>query len=341
MYLNLTSRCNSNCVYCEVRSLNQNDDLSSERILGLLSEAKELGIRKVYLSGGEPFLHQDFWEIVEKAKTLGIKLSAVSNGIMLGDLSLDKIKKLKYFDDINISLESHKEELHNKLRGGNFFQKTVSGIKILKASGVKVNISTVISNENYLKLEGIIKLAKELGADYINFQPIHVWSNYENVESISGKGDLLVESENFEKLENRVRRALQYSKKIKQSTNLPAILPWLKDYFLAQKKAENNKIWMRNIVKNFQCIEVFHKLFIHSNGALLPCAMLSARANVKNNSLKEAVKSLDGFKNDLRQGKFSPECNKCSCQLAPNYSFSVLNSPFKNFSIFIKILKNL
>lgn len=339
LFLNLTSICNSNCVYCEVRKLDASDNLNSERIEKLLEEAKDLGIKKVYFSGGEPFMHPDIWKFIEKTISLKLKLRIVSNGLTILNFDQQKIDLLKQIDGLDISLESYDRDVHNKLRGGDFFDRTVNGIKKLRANDINITINTVLSNKNYSDLDKFLEFTKELNANFVNFQPLHVWSNYEETSSVS-KDEFSINDQSLNDLENKIKLAITRSKQIKQKNNLAAIKPWIKAYFDNQNSTQKS-IWMKKVINGFQCTEIFTKVFVHFNGSLQPCAMLSGVDNIKDKSLNDALKSLDKMKNNIREGVFPAECYKCSCQMVPNYISSILGSPIKNFGKLTRFILDL
>lgn len=330
LFLNVTSHCNANCVYCEVKSLDHSKDILSERIMQIMNEARDMGIATIYFSGGEPFVMKDIWLLIDHALKLGFKVSVVSNGLLIPSFGREQFDLLKKTASIDISLESHIPAEHNRLRGGdNFFHKTVQGIRLLRQHGILVNINTVISTANYMELAGLIAFARELDVDMVNFQPLHIWSNYHDVRPRS-KTDYTLDTASLADFDKCIDQALTKEKSIGQKTNLKRIRPWLKQYFMAQLN-DDRRIWMKDVVPDFRCVEVFTKLFLHSDGGVQPCAMLAPLDNVGNKSLAESAKSLQKTKNMIRQGLFPKECHKCSCQMMLNYNFSVMSNPLANF----------
>ena len=68
----ITSSCNSDCLYCEARQLETGHDLSPKRALKLVDEMASFGVKNVHLTGGEPLLNKNIWNIMEKCYEHGI-----------------------------------------------------------------------------------------------------------------------------------------------------------------------------------------------------------------------------------------------------------------------------
>jgi MoaA/NifB/PqqE/SkfB family radical SAM enzyme len=328
--INVTAKCNSCCRFCEAHLLDSARDLSLERIKSLLREARDLGILKVSFSGGEPLMRKDIWSIIQQCCGLGLSYSILSNGLLVEGLGQEELAWLKKADSIDISLESHRAEVHNALRGAaGFFERTVRGIKVLRGHNIRVNTNTVICSLNLGDLAGMVRLGKELDVCYMAFQPLHRWSNYHAVPPIE-KAHLSVGPRMISELEQSVADAVRVSGKIGQRTNLCMLQRWLVPFFRAQN-SNDGRIWMKDVAPSFTCIGPFESALIDSDGSLCPCVMLPAYDDIKDKSLVEALRSLAPLKNALRQGRFHPDCYKCSCQMARNYSFTLVHHPVANF----------
>jgi MoaA/NifB/PqqE/SkfB family radical SAM enzyme len=340
LFLNITSLCNSNCVFCEVNGLDHKNDLEFERIKKLIKEARDLGVRGVTFSGGEPFVYPKIWDLIDYTLSLGFDLNITSNGLLISNFSEEQFDVLKRLKNIFISLESADAKTHNQLRGGgDFFQKTVASIKKLAERNINVTIASVISNKNYLQIDDLIKFTKELGVREIVFQPLHVWTNYDSVEYLKSKDQMVLSPEESADLKEKMKSSIKFAGKIGVKNNLANIVPWVDKYFEFQKSNPEKGRWIKNILPDYKCLYLHTRIFVGSDGGLLPCAMLSPRDNVKDKSLEQALKSLSKMKREIRKGQFPPECDKCSCEVASNFTFSLILSPIKNrhyLSEFIK-----
>ena len=143
-----SSPCNAKCPHCPCTiqpSIRDTEDffIRPEYFKKLVDEASSYGTA-IRLSGyGEPMLHPNFFEIIEYGKSHGANLSLITNGSLLNE---EKIKKLidLDIDSIEISCDSHKKEIYEKIRVGLNFDKVVANIKKLVEVRDKANKKTSI-----------------------------------------------------------------------------------------------------------------------------------------------------------------------------------------------------
>lgn len=342
MLINVTSACNSRCGYCEVHGLEHRNDMPGSRMKELIIEAKKIGVKNIFFSGGEPFLRPDIWDLIAFSQDNHLATDLVTNGLLIENFSQDQFAFLRKMNNLYVSLESHRPEVHDKIRGGaGFFERTVKGIGLLKKNGVpKVIILSVINHYNAADLAGLVRLAKDLGADFIAFQPVHVWSNFSSIAD-SDKSGFLVDEQEFFALENSIKAAMRAGREIGMKNNLPSVLPWIKRYFRFQKQADKTKgDFINHILPRYRCREVSTNIFVESDGSLLPCAMLCPRSNVKEKGLRAGLRELGGFRRLVQQGRFPKECDRCSCSLPINYVFSLAAAPYANWKYLVEYLRS-
>lgn len=339
LFMNITSRCNSRCVFCEVWQRDSGNDLSLARIKDIIHEAREMGITWAYFSGGEALLRSDVWEMIDTAAGSGMEYSIISNGLLIDRLGENELRRLAKSKWMDLSLESHRPDVHDRLRGGaGFFNRTVKGIEILRLQGTVVNMNTVLCRDNYSDIADILRLGKELGVAYSNFLPVHVWSNYYDVPG-RDKFALVPTPVQLHNIDTYLREMIAFAKSINQPTNLPHVIQWLKTYFEYQRPGLD-ELWMKKVVRGFSCLEAFVKLFVDSDGSVMPCPMLNSLGSVKELSLRESVARMADIKKSIRKEIFPAECNKCSCQMAINYTFSIENHPFQNLGRLCQAVSN-
>ena len=339
LLLNLTSLCNSNCIYCEVKKLNQQNDLPYARIIKLIDEAKDIGVKTFFISGGEPFLHPNFWEIIQYVKAKGLKLTLVTNGLLLTRQSEDKIQILrKCVDKLFISLESSKPEIHDQLRGGQgFWELTTEGIKRLtKFKDFNIVVKPVISQNNIYDLPEYLKFCADLGVKEISFQPLNTETNFPNVSKVE-KNYLSIKDSQLLEVEKIINQGIKISKDLGLITNLFAIKQFFNTFWLGKEK---EGLWFEKLLPKYTCIEVFTNLFIASNGDLLPCALIPAVGNITNSTLKEEIKKLAILRKNIKNGKFPSHCKACSCVASTNLAYSAVLHPLRNKKQLFKLLKD-
>lgn len=158
--LHVTNRCVNECPHCNMNSPEKMDEISGEKICDFLKEASELGAKALHITGGEPFLRTDIFDIMENANNLGMKVEIVT----AKELSMEEIKKLKNIgvDYLTISIDGNKQ-YHDKLRRVGNFDSSIENIKKALSIGLKVRVNTFIWKENINHINEILKLTSNLG----------------------------------------------------------------------------------------------------------------------------------------------------------------------------------
>lgn len=163
----LTARCNFDCPMCYVH-LKKEDiaargkELTSEQWIDIARRAKEQGMVFVLLTGGEPFVRSDFFEIYGAMKEMGFIVSINSNGSLIsGEIRRKLIENPPM--RINISLYGGCSETYQNMCGVSAFDTVIENIRELKAAGIDVSINLSITDYNRHDIEKIYGIAKELG----------------------------------------------------------------------------------------------------------------------------------------------------------------------------------
>ena len=135
----LTARCNFNCPMCYVH-LQQDDidargrELTAQQWIDLGRQAKDAGMMFLLLTGGEPFVRKDFFEIYDALKQMGLMISINSNGSMLKGEVLRRLLENPPHR-INISLYGGSNETYKGMCGLNAFDTVVENIRALRQAG--------------------------------------------------------------------------------------------------------------------------------------------------------------------------------------------------------------
>jgi radical SAM protein with 4Fe4S-binding SPASM domain len=156
LVFHITGRCNLQCVYCYASSYDR-ADLKIEEVQDVLSQAARLGTRHVILSGGEPLLHPDFYEIAEYAKELRLKVHITSNGTMIDEIAAEKLRSLDV--NVTISLDGSCAEANDPLRGEGTFSSAINSIDNLINSCVYTSMRMTLVKQNVNEVRNYIELA--------------------------------------------------------------------------------------------------------------------------------------------------------------------------------------
>jgi len=169
MHLELTYRCNEQCVhcYCVVEHGREAEaakrELTYDEHVRLLDELAEMGSLYVTFSGGEVLVRRDFFDIVEHARRRGFVYRVYTNGIGLTDERARRLAALEPLT-VELSMFSVDPAVHDAItRVPGSFQRLMAAVHRLKAHGVRVYLKTVVMKPNMNDLVGVRALAKELG----------------------------------------------------------------------------------------------------------------------------------------------------------------------------------
>lgn len=167
----LTNACNLRCKFCFNLEREDAPRIPLDDIQTILKAAYERHNRYVSITGGEPFLHKQIFEVLDFAHDLGYWISILSHGGLLDQARIERLKKYWRLR-IRISLDGPDRESHDLLRGAGTFDTTMSKISMLVDSGVNVGIGVTVSENNVDSVENILRLCMEKKIAYVRCVPV-------------------------------------------------------------------------------------------------------------------------------------------------------------------------
>jgi len=160
--LELTGRCNLSCRYCfYADSMQDRGDLDTDAWYAILSELGGLAVRRATLSGGEVFVRDDLFDIIDSVIENKMRYSILSNGTLITEDTIEEFGKGKRrlrMDSIQVSIDGSCAEVHNLSRPPNSFDRAVRGLRLLKEGGFPVTVRVTLNRHNVDDLEGIAHL---------------------------------------------------------------------------------------------------------------------------------------------------------------------------------------
>ncbi|MCC6013126.1 MAG: GTP 3',8-cyclase MoaA [Candidatus Verstraetearchaeota archaeon] len=141
--ISITQRCNLNCKYCHHEGEEKSSrEMKCEEIIRIIKIAKNMGIRRVKFTGGEPLIRDDIGEIIKKTIDIGLEDVAITtNGSLLNN-KIDELFRAG-LRRLNISIPSLNPHVYSYITGGNLLD-VISGVHSAIRKGMNVKINTVI-----------------------------------------------------------------------------------------------------------------------------------------------------------------------------------------------------
>ncbi|SDT99038.1 heme b synthase [Desulfobacula phenolica] len=161
-----TRRCNLSCKHCRAGAEDHpyENELDTRASFKLLDQIKQVGDPIIILTGGEPLLRDDIFDIAAYGTKLGLRMVMAPNGTLITKETAKKMKD-SGIKRISVSLDGSTPETHDTFRGlENAFESSIRGIKIAKEAGIEFQINTTITKTNLDQIPKILDLAQNLGA---------------------------------------------------------------------------------------------------------------------------------------------------------------------------------
>jgi heme d1 biosynthesis radical SAM protein NirJ len=159
---NLIRRCNLNCIHCYALSADVDfpGELSTGEILVVMEDLRAFGVPVLILSGGEPLLRPDLFEISRHAKALGFYLGLSSNGALIDERIADRIAEVGY-DYVGVSLDGI-GAVHDRFRRQEgAYARSLAGMRLLRDRGVKVGLRFTLTERNVESFTPLLDLMEE------------------------------------------------------------------------------------------------------------------------------------------------------------------------------------
>ncbi len=293
--------CNLNCKHCRVLEKNKKDQqLTLKEAKELLSQLYYCGITKLNLSGGEPFIRKDIFEILDYA--LRFEDIVITTNCTLLDEA--KCQKLSDFSNIRLSISlDGMEQIHDEFRGKKgTFKKVVDTLPILNKNNIKYSIRYTLSRDTIKDAKDVLRLAAENGAQDFNTRRVILTGN--------ASEKLLISNEEYK---NIIKELIQESKKLKINfrTGDPTLIPIFPEIF---------GIDLKEVEQYYAGCEAGDEIiYIDYKGNVGACSYIPMFAdNIKDKPLDEILKNnklfviLRQYKENLK-GKCEECCYKMIC----------------------------
>jgi heme d1 biosynthesis radical SAM protein NirJ len=171
---NLIRRCNLTCKHCYSISADKDfaGELSTAEVFRVMDELKAFRVPALILSGGEPLLRPDIFEISARSKQMGFFTALSSNGTLIDAPMCERITEIG-FDYVGVSLDGlgATHDKFRRMKGA--FDLSLAGIRLCREAGLKVGVRYTMTQDNFQDLPGLLRLVEEEGIDRFYFSHLN------------------------------------------------------------------------------------------------------------------------------------------------------------------------
>ncbi|MGB2662319.1 MAG: radical SAM protein [Candidatus Omnitrophota bacterium] len=166
----LTGKCNLRCKHCNTSDTwDLKEELSFEEIISVLDQLKEEKIFSLNLFGGEPFCYPKIYELFELFNSYPMRVTILTNGTLIDADAVKRLKKLRFLENIQISIDGSNPSIHDWQRGEGSFFRSIRTVRLLQENDLPVSIKAIINNHNYKDIENMVDLALSLDLEGMDF----------------------------------------------------------------------------------------------------------------------------------------------------------------------------
>ncbi len=320
----LTRSCNLACRHCRASSEKgpYAGELTTQECFSVMDEIASFAKPIIILTGGEPLLRKDVFQIAEYGAGKGLRMVMAPNGTLLDDENIQKIIK-SGIKRISVSLDGPDSKSHDSLRQvKGAFDSAIEGIKKARAAGVGIQINSTITKRNVNMMADIMELAVRLGVE-----AYHIF--------------LLVPTGRGKLMENEELSAVQYEETLqfinKKRNNFPLELkvtcgPHF-NRILLQSRCDKAAA-----PKTKGCMAGVSFCFISHVGDLQPCGYLEIKCgNVRGGGFKKwwfesdvfnNLRDFSGYKGKCGVCEFRAVCGGCRARAFAKYGDYLREEPY-------------
>ncbi len=304
----ITRRCNLMCVHCRGASTGDvyEGELTTEEAKSFVDHVSSHFSPVIIMTGGEPLLREDIFEISRYAVDKGLRVVLATNGTLLND-EVSKDMKRSGISRVSVSIDGATEEEHDSFRGvKGAFKGALFGIESLKRCGIPFQINVTVTKRNLGSLERIFSFSKDIGAS-----ALHIFLLVPTGRGKDLLGDELSPDE-YERVLNWF-----YEKRMEER-NMEFKATCAPHYYrIIRQRAKKDGIpfTRENFGMDFYtrgCLGGISFCFVSHNGTVQPCGYLEVECgNIRENPFKEIWESSPVFIKLRNQSFYKGKCGIC------------------------------
>jgi MoaA/NifB/PqqE/SkfB family radical SAM enzyme len=313
LILNAHTRCNCRCVMCDIWKRESGDQMRAEDLERHRTSFKNLGVRQVVLTGGEPLLHNDLFAFCNFFRDRQIHLTLLTTGLLLHKRA-EEVAAL--FDGVIVSLDGP-PEIHDTIRrvagAYNLIHKGITAVRNHNPS-LPITCRTTVQRANHRHLRQTVDAARALGLDSISFlaadltsvafnRPL-IWPGERQSEIGLNLEEARALEEEIEQLILQYQAGIDHKYIVESASKLRRIARRFREHLgqLTPQAPACNAPWVSAV------IEV--------DGSVRPCFFHHAIGNITSSTLEEVIngEAAQEFRQSLDMEN-DATCRRCVCSL--------------------------
>jgi radical SAM protein with 4Fe4S-binding SPASM domain len=277
------------------------DELTTEEGKMLIDQISEVSKPVLILSGGEPLLRKDIFELARYGTEKGLRMAMGTNGIVIDDevarqLLESGIKK------VAISVDSSTPEIHDEFRDlPGSWERAINGVKACMRNGVDVQFNTTVTVQNFDDIKNILKLAEDLGVKDLHLFFLVPTGRGTEIEDITPV-----------MYEQMIRQVLEDYKNSELQVKPTCAPQYMR---IADQRGIDMSRWSRG------CIAGLSYIRIYPEGEVTPCPYLPIKlGNIReipfkeiweNSDVLKAMRDFDNLKGRCGACEYKQKCGGC------------------------------
>ena len=336
----ITRRCNLKCVHCRSSSeenVKGHPDFTFEEATRILDDIASYASPVVVLSGGEPLLRNDVFDIARYGTDLGFRMCLATNGTLVTQETCEQIKASQ-IRMVSLSLDGAKAATHDNFRNQlGAFDGTMRAIELFNKNGIPFLVNSSFTVRNKDEIPAIFKLVKELGAT--------AWYMFMIVPT--GRGEDIMEELIPEKLYDEI---LEWHYQVEKEETEMLMRPTCAPHYyriIRQKAKEQGEKYERRTLKfstggSKGCLAGQLICLIDVDGEVLPCSYFPKSAgNVKTTSFKEIweqsrlfaeLRDFKSYKGNCGSCEYVSVCGGCRARAYAIHGDYLAQEPFCSYT---------
>jgi Fe-coproporphyrin III synthase len=313
LILNVHNHCNCRCIMCDIWKRETHEQVRVSDLDRHRASLRNLGVRQVVLSGGEPLLHSDLSALCDFFRQENIRLTLLTTGLLLLKRANDVAT---LFDDVIVSIDGPRE-IHDAVRRVyGAFDIITKGVAAIHAQqpGMQISCRTTVQKANHRYLRATAAAAKRIKFDSISFLAADLTSEAFNRPLVwpgDRQNEIALTVTEATILENEIEQLIQEH------------ADDLRSKFIAESPEKLRRIGRRFRAHLGQvapespiCNAPWVSSVVEVDGSVRPCFFHQSIGNVNSSTLEEVIngEAAQAFRHSLNVSE-NPTCQRCVCSL--------------------------